>query len=795
MQRILLAIVALISCQCLIAQGNFPSLNVELRSNLQYNASLNDIWGWADPDTGVEYAFVGLQTGLSIVSLEDPDNAQEVHFIPGPSSTWRDIKTWKDHAYVSNETSGGVLVIDLSSLPDSIDYYRWQPNLPELGGGLNSIHNLFVDEKGLLQIAGSNLNQGGIIYADVDTDPHNPVYVGNGPAIYAHDVFTRNDLMYASEIYLGSMTIYDITDKMNPVRLGSANTPSNFTHNIWLSDDSNVAYTTDETGDAPVAAYDVSDPTDIILLDEYRPIGTIGRGVIPHNVHVYDDYLLISYYTDGGRIVDASQPDNLIEVGNFDSFVGGDGGFSGAWGLYPFLPSGTVLVSDIGNGLFVLTPTLKRAARLEGTVTDEVSGDVLADVTVAIDSEQPNMGSTDLMGIYKTGLAEAGTYNVTFSRVGYNSKTVETTLANGENIVLDVALSPLQTFAISGSAIRTEDMRPVGGAQIVITNEQVTYETIADDNGVFALNVLEGEYDIFAGSWGFKQVATTANVSVDQALVVELERGYEDDFILDLGWTVTGDAPTGQWERGEPVGTNFQGGAANPDNDFGNDLGDQCYVTGNAGGGAGADDVDDGETILTSPVMDLSSYVNPTIEFRYWFFNQGGNGAPNDQLEVFVSNGTDTQLLGSYSTSSPLWRRGVLESINEFVELTDNMTVIFRTADAAASGHLVEAGVDAFEVINNDSSTSVETLPLEDLAIAVYPNPFTAGMRVDFDLQSFNADATLRIFNAIGQQVDAVQLDSQQTFVTVGEQLAKGVYFISIEAAEQVSEAVRVIKQ
>ena len=62
MQRILLAIVALCGFNALLAQGGFPSLNVELRSNLQYNASLSDIWGWADPDTGVEYALVGLQT-------------------------------------------------------------------------------------------------------------------------------------------------------------------------------------------------------------------------------------------------------------------------------------------------------------------------------------------------------------------------------------------------------------------------------------------------------------------------------------------------------------------------------------------------------------------------------------------------------------------------------------------------------------------------------------------------------------------------------------------------------------
>lgn len=790
MQRILFAIITI--CSFSYATAQFPSLNVELRSNVQYNTSLNDIWGWADPDTGIEYALVGTQTGLSIVSLEDPDNAQEIHFISGPSSTWRDIKTWKDHAYVSNETSGGVLVIDLSGLPEEIDHYRWQPSLPALGGVLNSIHNLFVDEKGVLQMAGTNLNSGGIIYADVDTDPHNPEYIGNGPAIYAHDVFTRGDTMYASEIYRGSMTIYDISDKMNALQLGIQQTPSNFTHNVWLSDDSKTAYTTDETGDAPVAAYDVSDLDDITLLDEYRPVGTVGRGVIPHNVHVYDDYLLISYYTDGGRIVDASQPDNLIEVGNFDSFIGGDGGFSGAWGLYPFLPSGTVLVSDIGNGLFVLTPALKRAARLEGTVTDASTNNVLSDVTVLIDAEQPNMGSTDLMGTYKTGLADGGTYSVTFSKVGYDSQTIETTIANGENTVLNVELSALQMFTISGAAIRSEDMRPVENAQIVVTSEEITYETTSDANGTFTLNVLEGEYDIVAGAWGFLHKVATESVAADQELVLELERGYQDDFILDLGWTVEGSAPTGRWERGNPIGTNFNGTTANPEDDFGNDIGDLCYVTGNAGGGVGQDDVDDGTTFLTSPVMDLSSYINPTLSYRYWFFNDGGNGTPNDQLQVRLTNGTDEVILDSYTASAALWRRGAFQ-IADLIELTDNMQISFRTADQANTGHLVEAGVDAFLVENGVSAS--EEIAAETLAINAFPNPFDASIRVDFDLESFHTDATLRIYNAIGQQVEAVQLDRNQSFVNVGNNLTKGVYFISIETDEKVSEAIRIIKQ
>jgi hypothetical protein len=66
-------------------------------------------------------------------------------------------------------------------------------------------------------------------------------------------------------------------------------------------------------------------------------------------------------------------PDNLVEVGNFDSFLGQDGGFPGVWGTYPFLPSGKILASDRNNGLFVFIPNYVRACYLEGSVVDSVT--------------------------------------------------------------------------------------------------------------------------------------------------------------------------------------------------------------------------------------------------------------------------------------------------------------------------------------------------------------------------------------------------------------------------------------
>jgi choice-of-anchor B domain-containing protein len=373
----------ILSLLCLLYLGTASAqLNMTLISQYEYNTGLNDIWGWADPDTGIEYALVGAQTGVSIISLADPENPVEVAWIPGEFSIWRDLKTYGYTCYVVTDQGGtteGVTVIDLSDLPNSAPYYHWTPDLPGLGT-LETCHNLYIEEEtGYCYLAGCNVNSGGILVLDVFSTPGTPIFVSAAPSVYSHDVYVRGDTIYSSEIYAGNLGIYDASDKTNIQFLAERETPFQFTHNAWLSDDGKTVFTTDELANAPVAAYDISDLSDIQELDLYQPLETLGEGVIPHNVHVWDDWLIISYYSDGGIIVDAAQPDNLIEVGNFDTFLGGGTGFNGAWGAYPFLPSGMVLVTDQDNGLFVLDAEYKRACYLEGKVTSAFDGSNLSE--------------------------------------------------------------------------------------------------------------------------------------------------------------------------------------------------------------------------------------------------------------------------------------------------------------------------------------------------------------------------------------------------------------------------------
>ncbi|MEM9823780.1 MAG: choice-of-anchor B family protein, partial [Bacteroidota bacterium] len=616
------------------------------------------------------------------------------------------------------------------------DYYNWEPDI--LGQGiLGPCHNIYIDDDGYGYLVGCNLNNGGAMYIDLFTDPGSPAFIAMGPNVYSHDIYVRDNIMYSSEIYEGIFTIYDVTDKNNTLILASQPTPFDFTHNTWLSDDGNTIFTTDEVGDAPVASYDISDLGDIKELDQFRPLFTINQGVLPHNVFVWEDWLIISYYTDGCIIADGSRPDNIIEVGNFDTVLPGEG--SGAWGVYPFLPSGTVLVTDINNGLYILEPNYVRACWLEGIVTDALSGALLNDVLVEISSSQTNFANSDLSGVYKTGQATAGTFDVTFSLAGYFPKTVSAILENGEVTLLDVELDPLPNASFSGQVVDAESGAPIPNAIVQINGDNLNYNTVADANGNFALaTVVLGEYQILAGSWGYQTKLNPIEHISNTNTLVELDPGYADEFILDLGWEEVSSADGGLWERGVPIGTDFFGGIGNPDKDVIGDLGTMCYVTGNGGGNVWDDDVDDGFTRLISPVMDLSNIAQPIMKFSYWFTNfpvGGGGGTPNDFLEVRVSNGSTEAVVAIFSESNSEWLDYEV-NLADFISITENMRVIFEAEDVP-TGHVTEAGVDDFKIEGGDflapftASVTTGCIPLE--VTFTDPNSITNGWNWTFE--------------------------------------------------------------
>ncbi|MBK7871344.1 MAG: choice-of-anchor B family protein [Saprospiraceae bacterium] len=771
-------------------------LNTTLISHLPYDAELNDIWGWVAPD-GTEYALVGAQNGVSIVSLANPQNPEEVAFVPGPFSRWRDLKTWGNFAYVTADESGtteGLLVIDLSDLPNNVTYSNWKPTIDERT--LTTCHNLYIDENGICYLAGCNINGGGVLFVDVATTPGTPAFIGKGPNIYAHDVYVRNNKMYASELYAGRLSIYDVSNKSNPSFLASQNTLFRFTHNAWLSDNEKVIFTTDERSNATVGAYDISNLSDIKELNQFKPAYTIGSGTIPHNVHVKDDYLLISYYTAGGVIVDAARPSNLVEVANWDTYAIPQVGFHGAWGLYPFLPSGNVLISDIENGLFVIKPNLKRACYLEGKITDALSNQAIFDASIRILSDQTNITNSDISGNYKTGQVQAGIFSVIIEKLGYQPKTVQATLQNGVVTILNAALTPLSTYSVTGKAVSSVSGSSVAGAKVIIANADYQFETTADNNGNFSLgSVYTGAYNITIGAWGYlHKVINNLNIDNNKSITIALDEGYQDDFIFDQGWQAQKDTATaGFWELGIPQGTFYNNTLASPNQDIESDIGISCYITGNVGGNAANSDVDNGKVRLVSPLMDLSDYDNPILSYYTWFFNDGGDNIPNDKLLVKISNGQRVVTLETISESLSGWRDQSKFVLSNFIELTENMSVIFETSDIPPDNHIVKAAVDAF-LVKESSTTPTEEPVVQQLQIQTYPNPFHSELTASYHLDSKTKDAILLVYNAIGQIIERIPLAINEGNITIGNKWNSCAYLLRIQADGELSNTIKILK-
>jgi choice-of-anchor B domain-containing protein len=778
----------------LLSTTAHSQLNINLLGQLQYPSNrgdCSDIWGYVDALDN-EYAIVGNQTGTSIVDVTDPTSPSEIFYTAGDQTIWRDMKVWGTTAYITSEGGSGLKIIDLSNLPGAItaadvSYYTGSTYQ------FTNAHNIFMDENGKAYITGAtDSGVGGAIILDVATDQLNPIELGRYNDFYLHDIFVRGDTLWGGAINNGFFTVVDVSDPMNCVTMATHVTPSTFSHNVWLSDDGNTLYTTDEIPDAYVASYDVSNIASIVELDRIQ--SSPGQDVIPHNTFVVGDYLVTSYYRDGVVITDATNPSNLIEVGFYDTSPLSGNGFDGAWGVYPYLPSGNFIVSDIDDGLFVLGPTYVPGAYLEGNITDFATTNPIDNALVEIVAT-PLTDNSDITGDYYSGVGTGGTFDVTFSKLGYISQTITgVVLTNGNTTVVNVALVPLVTFTLQG-LVEDENGNPISGAQVVITDPQSSTSVATNGLGVFDVSTfLEGTYDVAIGLWGYHTLCLSNQqfTIAGGPYVFVMEEGYSDIFELDLGWSVSGNPDSGDWERDEPNGTTYQGDESNPEDDS-DDCGTLAYITGNGGGQAGSDDIDNGTTVLTSPIFDLSTFTDPYLSFERWFFNEGGAGTPNDSLVVDITNGTQTVRLDFADFNSPdqsSWAYREFR-VTDYLPATTIMQMKIRAMDVQG-GHISEGGFDNFFVWDSiPDNIGIIELNNDDL-VNVYPVPFTNEINIVLDQVFENVHVEILELSSgkLVESRDYIAVDS----IKMKNDYAKGMYLIRIFGNDSILTTRKVVK-
>ncbi len=748
----------------LLLTSTYGQYNLDSISHVDYQSlhatELNDIWGYVD-ETNIEYALVGARKGTTVDSLQDPANPIEVFWEPGMESIWRDLKTWNNHAYVTTEAENGLLIIDLNPLPAStslpVNYYNGT-----ITGPWSSAHNLYIDSNGFAYIFGANRGNGGVIILDLNTDPMNPVEVGVFDNWYVHDGFVRNDTMFLAHIDQGFLSLVDVTDKANPILLGTKTTPSNFTHNIWPRADGKVAFTTDEVSGAFLAAYDVSDPSNIVELDRIQ--SSPGYGIIPHNVHVKGNFIITSYYADGVTIHDVTHPSNMVQVGAYDTYPLQTSSFDGCWGVYPFLPSGLILATDITEGLFILNPTYVQAAYLEGNVIEDGTLLPLANVSVQIQAnDQIDYSRTD--GSYGTGILNSGTYTVTYTKVGYYPQSFTVNLTQGIITYQDVTLVPIPPFNLTVNVFEAGTMNPIQNVQLLLSAPLLNHTGITNGIGQEDFTLYyEDWYAITLAKWGYVTQCFDQFIDASTGTInIILEKGYHDEFTFDLGWIVNGSATSGMWERGIPNPTNS--GSA-PSDDAPADCGKNAYVTGNNPNlNPDVDDVDGGYTTLVSPPMDLTIYTDPHLNYQRWFYCMFG-APPNDTLKVIVSNGFLSVVVDQVGPDPSTFFKWNPKSVRlaDHLAITSSMQVFFRVADFDPDVNITEAGIDYFYISNANVLGSDEKIT-EDLSI--YPNPvenqiFVKGLIEDEQYTIFDFSGKQLRSGVVQMTAPKIELDNLQ---------------------------------
>lgn len=766
----------LILCFGFISKSLQAQLNSDSLSHISYSAThntyLNDVWGYVDAN-GNEYALVGARKGVSIVDVTNPSSPNEVFWLDGEESIWRDINTWGNYAFVTTEAESGLLVLDLSSLPNASaiqsTYYTGPP-----GSEWQSAHTLYVDSAGYAYIFGANRGNGGVIILDIHTDPMNPIEIGVFDDWYCHDGYVLGDTMYLAHIRDGFMSIVDISDRSNPQLLGTKLTHNTFTHNVWTSPDGQYAFTTDEVSGAYVGSYDVSDPTTIVELDLVQ--NSPGKFVIPHNVHWINDYLVTSYYSDGVVVFDAKHPDNLIKVAQYDTYPTQTPNFDGCWASYPFLPSGTILAADITEGLFIGQINYQRASYLQGLVRNAANNNPLSNVQINIENEDVNE-LTKIDGTYKTGTIQTGNLNVTFFKVGFYPQTIALNFVSGQYISLNIDLVPIPPFPLKVIVKDKQSNTEILDAQVELKGSLTTDLQLSNGLGEcdFQLYYAE-EYLLTVGLWSYK--TTCQNLPLDDqtnSITILLEKGYYDDFTFDYGWTTAFvDATSGYWERGNPNST-YAGSA--PDDDVPDDCSDMAFVTGNQPNiNPDVDDVDKGSVILYSPIFDLSNTASPYIHYSRWFYNFYGTEPYNDSLNIYLSNGDSTVLLDSQTSDESTFYKWNKKSfyIPDFVTPSQNMQLILTTADPDSIINLTEAGFDHFFIDSYDHYAP--EIPFEG-KLTIYPNPTQS----ELTLTNIGVNQTITLVDINGALLAVYENFADTTKTLDLAFLEAGMYFIKLE--------------
>ncbi len=316
-----------------------------------FGGSYADVWGDGD------FAYLGHfgDSTISIVDISNPANPiGNVYVLPPPntSASAQDVKVGDDLLFIGLEGGGrSVHIVDVRDPANPVGLVDIEIS------GFTTVHNLFYDG-GFLYLADSTTRVAIIDLTGFDPDnpPVSPItetkwIIEGVGSWFVHDITVVDGRLYVSAWDSG-LWIYDASNVANeiPSFLGSA--AGDNTHAAWPTANGDYVVTAEERTDGGIKVYRITElensgSLELTLTDCFDSPQTPAFSV--HNPLIVGYRVYNSWYEAGLLIFDIDPiTGQLTEVVTY-------GRAGSVWGVYPFLGSDRVLLSERNDGLLIVS--------------------------------------------------------------------------------------------------------------------------------------------------------------------------------------------------------------------------------------------------------------------------------------------------------------------------------------------------------------------------------------------------------------------------------------------------------
>lgn len=357
--------------------GEYPCNDYDLLAYI----SLEDIggpdttgsncFGWFNPATNKEYALMCTNKGVTFIDITNPAKATIIGTLKTSTknNSVRDIKVFNSLAYITSEaTNHGIQIFNLNQLEDVINppVEFTTSDYSPIGSAKSFNINT---ESGFAYATGTEADNGSPIFYDIN-ERYRVKQIGNYIAnSYSNnfEVITYNgpdEDHKDKEIFIGSnennLIILDVSDKMNPIEIATISytnigktTKGSFTEDLKyfiIGDEKDELNSTINTRTIVFDFTDLDNPAHYFDFEG-------NTNAIDLNGYLNGNLYYQANTTAGVRILDISDVENknIFEVGFFDTHPENDTlEKNGAWSVYPFFPSGNIIISDFNKGFFII---------------------------------------------------------------------------------------------------------------------------------------------------------------------------------------------------------------------------------------------------------------------------------------------------------------------------------------------------------------------------------------------------------------------------------------------------------